>query len=336
MGRSCCPGDLPAITFREIVLNVRAQVSLPSPISVERCPACGAKDYEIAGAVAQGFRSNVAGKTYDQPDYEIHDCSFCGLLFRTPRLSDSELSDFYARIDYRVWEIAGMHPTERAVNAHLRRLPAGSRLLDFGCSSGRLFASLVGDYPCCGIELNRDAAAVAAAKGLCILPDHAVDTEPSRSFDAVVMVDVFEHLMAPLDTLSKLVRLLRPNGILVLATGNGDWPTCRLDPGQFWYFRHFVHVCMLTACHAQFIAHSLSLRLEQYEPVTHDNVGLHEQVRQYLQHWAYWQFRRHTLLSQTVLRTIPLIRRAHSWTNAPSFSVGRDHVVAKFRKLGGI
>ena len=135
---------------RETVLSVPAQVSSPPPISVERCPACGAKDYKIAGAVAQGFRSNVAGKTYDQPDYEIHDCSFCGLLFRTPRLSDGELSDFYARIDYRVWEIAGLHPTERAVNAHLRRLPAGSRLLDFGCSSGRLFASLVGDYHCCG------------------------------------------------------------------------------------------------------------------------------------------------------------------------------------------
>ena len=221
IGRSFCPGCLPAITFRGFVLSVPAQVNLATAISVERCPACGAKDYKIAGNVAPGFRDNVAGKTYDQPDYEIRDCSFCGLLFRTPRLSDDELSDFYARIDYRVWEIAGLHPTERAVYAHLRRLPAGSRLLDFGCSSGRLFASLVGEYRCCGIELNRDAAAVAAAKGLRILPDHAVDTEPSGSFDAVVMVDVFEHLVAPLETLSKLIRLLRPNGILVLATGRG-------------------------------------------------------------------------------------------------------------------
>lgn len=317
-------------------MSVLARVSLRPSISVERCPACGAKNYKVAAALRRGFRDNVADRTYEQPDYEIHDCSFCGLLFRTPRLSDDELSDFYARIDYRVWEIAGLHPTERAVHAHLMRLPAGSRLLDFGCSSGRLFASLVGDYRCCGIELNRDAAAVAAAKGLCILPDNALDTEPSGSFDAVVMVDVFEHLVAPLETLSKLVRLLRPDGILVLATGNGDWPICRLDPGQFWYFRHFVHVCMLTLRHAQFVAHSLSLRLERYQPVTHDDVGLHEWVRQYLQHWAYWQFRRHTLLSQTVLRTIPVIRRARSWTSAPRFSVGRDHVVAQFRKIGGI
>ena len=59
----------------------------------------------------------------------------------------------------------------------------------------RLLAALVGNYRCCGW---RSAAAVAAAKGLCILPDHAIDTEPSGSFDAVVMVDVFEHLLAPL------------------------------------------------------------------------------------------------------------------------------------------
>lgn len=284
------------------------------------------------GSVAQAFCANVAGTSYEQPDYEIHDCSFCGLLFRTPRLSDEELSDFYARIDYRVWEITGLYPPERAVHAHLKRLPAGSRLLDFGCSSGRLLGPLVGAYRCYGIELNPDAVVVAGAKGLCILPGHALDTEPGESFDAVVMVDVFEHLVAPLETLSKLVRLLRPNGVLVLATGNGDWPTCRLDPAQFWYFRHLVHVCMLTFRHAQFIAQSLSLRLEQYEPITHDDAGLHKRARQYVQHWAYWQFRRKTFLSRTVLRTVPVIRRARSWTNAPEFSVTRDHVVVEFRK----
>jgi 2-polyprenyl-3-methyl-5-hydroxy-6-metoxy-1,4-benzoquinol methylase len=317
-------------------LSAPAQPILAAPTLVERCPACGAKDYTIAGTVVRGFDVNVKGITYYQPEYEIHDCSLCGLLFRTPRLSDDELADFYRRIDYRAWEISGLHPTERAVHAHLRRLPIGARLLDFGCSSGRLFASLVGYYRCCGIEINRDAAAAAAVKGLSILPHHAVDTERGGSFDAVVMVDVFEHLAAPLQTLAKLVRLLRPNGILVLATGNGDSAACRLDPAQFWYFRHAVHVCMLTFQHTQFIARRLSMRLEQWEEVTHDDVRPHERVRQHLQHWAYWQFRRQTLLSQTVLPMIPVVRRARGWTIAPQFSVGQDHVIAKFRKLGGI
>ena len=244
-------------------MSAPAQPGLTTPTLVERCPGCGAEEYIVAGTVARGFDANVNGTTYCQPDYEIHDCPSCSLLFRTPRLSDEALSDFYARIDCRVWEIAGLHPTERAVHAHLRKLPLGSRLLDFGCSSGRLLAPLVGNYRCCGTEINPDAAAVAAVKGLCILPDHAIDTEPSGSFDAVVMVDVFEHLSAPLQIFSKLVRLLRPNGILVLATGNGDSHVCRLDPAHFWYFRHAVHLCMLTFRHAQFVARSLSLRLEQ-------------------------------------------------------------------------
>lgn len=85
---------------------------LPPPTSVERCLACGAKDYKVVGSVAQAFRANVAGTSYDQPDYEIHDCSFCGLLFRTPRLSDEELSDFYARIDYRYGKLRDCtHPS---------------------------------------------------------------------------------------------------------------------------------------------------------------------------------------------------------------------------------
>jgi len=314
-----------------VLLSVQS-ASHPVATSVERCPACGSEEFSVAGGVAPGFNAEVSGVVFHQRDYEIRDCSSCGLLFRTPRLSDEQLSEFYARMDYRVWEAAGLRPMEHAVHDLLSRLPAGSRLLDFGCSSGRLLAPLARDYRCCGIEINRNAAAVAASRGLSILPIHAIDTEPDGAFNAIVMVDVFEHLASPLQTLCKLVRLLASNGILVVVTGNGDWPPCRLDPAQFWYFRHAVHLCMLTWQHAQYIARSLSLRVENWEPMTHDDVALCERVRQHLQHWAYWQFQRQTLLSYTVLPMIPFIQRARRWTIAPPFSVSPDHVVAVFQK----
>jgi SAM-dependent methyltransferase len=316
-------------------LSAVRTLSPPAVTNVECCPACGSREFVVTGAVAPGFLTEISGAIFQQRDYEIRDCSSCGLLFRTPRLSDEELSDFYAQIDYRVWELAGFHPTERAVHACLRRLPAQSRLLDFGCSSGRLLAPLVGDYRCCGIEINRDAAAAAARKGLTILPENAPNAEPDESFDAVVLVDVFEHLALPLQTLSRLARLLAPDGILIVVTGNGDCPPCRLDPAQFWYFRHAVHLCMLTMRHAQFIGHRLPLRLEEWNIVTHTDETAREHVRQRLQHWAYWQFRRRTALSQSVLPMIPFIRRARTWPTAPHFSVSRDHVVAVFRKFGG-
>jgi SAM-dependent methyltransferase len=300
---------------------------------VDACPACGATDCHLPSAVAPGYRVDAAGGTFYQHDYEIRDCASCRLLFRSPRLSTQDLSKFYAGMDYRIWEVPGYHPTERAVHAELRRLPPGSRLLDFGCSSGRLLAPLVNDYECYGMEINQLAAAAARAKGLVILPDDALASEAAESFDAIVMIDVFEHLVAPLEVVSKLQRLLKRNGILLIVTGNGDSPVCRLDPAQFWYFRHAVHVCMLTFCHAEFIARTLSLRLVGWNLMTHNDEAIYVQLWQYLRHWAYWQFRQQTVLSRTVLPMMPFIRRARKWTLAPQFSVSRDHVLAVFRKV---
>jgi SAM-dependent methyltransferase len=302
------------------------------PIDVNECPACGAADFTVAGIVAPGFNAHIGGADFVQPDYEIRDCVSCGLLFRSPTLSTGELSDFYARMDFRVWETAGFYPTERAVLARIRELPSGSRLLDFGCSSGRLLAPLADNYQCCGIEINRDAAAVARAKGLCILSECALDSEPEETFDAIIMVDIFEHLVAPVQILCRLVRLLKPKGRLFVVTGNGDSPACRLDPGQFWYFRHMVHVCMLTFRHAQFIAAKLRLKLEAWEVATHYDERLPDRLLQYFRHWSYWQFQRQTLVSRTILPMIPFVRRARGWAVAPQFSVTKDHVVAIFQK----
>jgi cyclopropane fatty-acyl-phospholipid synthase-like methyltransferase len=114
-------------------------------------------------------------------------------------MKDSEqLARCYDLIDFRHWETTGLYPTEKVVLARLGQLPAGSRVLDFGCSSGRLLSNLVGRHQCIGLEINEQAAAVARAKGIQIVA--ALDEIQPRSLDAAVMVDVFEHLPRPTET----------------------------------------------------------------------------------------------------------------------------------------
>jgi SAM-dependent methyltransferase len=300
--------------------------------AVLACPACGSVDHKETGAEAAGFRTSVAGRTFEQDPYFVRECSCCGLLYRTRALAPGKLDEYYSLVDFRKWETPGHYPTERCALSILRTLPRGSRILDFGCSSGRLLAGLVPDWDCHGFEINPAAAQEAAKKGLKILGSHELDGRKSATFEAVVLVDVFEHLSEPLALLQKLFRLVAEGGVLVVVTGNGDAEACRRDPAQFWYFRTVEHLCMLTRRHGNFLADRLGARLETWSTVCHYDLPNREKILQRLRHFAYWQFHRKTLLSKTLLPILPGFRRARRWSVAPAFTCSQDHVVMVLRK----
>jgi SAM-dependent methyltransferase len=99
--------------------------------------------------------------------------------------------------------------------------PAG-RWLDVGCGAGTLLreAQRAG-YEVEGIELTPDRR--AAAEASTGAPIHGQPVEalalPAASFDVISLINVFSHLVSPTATLTELRRLLRPGGVLVLATG---------------------------------------------------------------------------------------------------------------------
>lgn len=101
-------------------------------------------------------------------------------------------------------------------------LGATGRWLDIGCGAGTLL-DIAGrqGFEGEGIELNADRRAVAAQHTG--MPVHGVPVEdlayPDDSFDVVSMINVFSHLISPSATLVELRRILRPGGMLVMATG---------------------------------------------------------------------------------------------------------------------
>lgn len=104
------------------------------------------------------------------------------------------------------------------------RLVAGRRVLDAGCGEGygtELLASSARTVT--GIDLEHPVLARAGARygstrfalgNLVGLPF------ASASFDAVVSLQVIEHLHSPVDFLAECRRVVRPGGLLVLATPN--------------------------------------------------------------------------------------------------------------------
>ena len=310
---------------------VPMRASVDDNVAVVSCPGCGSAEFKATGPEAPGFSMEVAGRKFQQSDYFVRDCLNCGLLYRTPTLSDDTLVDYYALVSFQKWEAGHYHPIERAVLSVLKSLPPGSRILDYGCSSGRLLSSLCHDYECYGFEVNSVAAREASIRGLRMLEPADLATALPVKFDAIVLVDVFEHLRKPLLLLRQLMQHASQGALLVIATGNGDATACRRDPAQFWYFRTLEHLCMFTERHARHLSAALGLSIEGLTKVCHYGLSAREKALLWLYDFIYWQFRRRTFLARTLLPLLPKIHRARSWTSAPPYTCTRDHVVAVFR-----
>jgi 2-polyprenyl-3-methyl-5-hydroxy-6-metoxy-1,4-benzoquinol methylase len=300
-------------------------------VTVAGCPECDSREFKATGPEAPGFSVELAGRIFHQSDYFVRECLNCGLLYRTSTLSDETLADYYALVSFQKWESRQYHPIERVVLSVLKSLPAGSRILDYGCSSGRLLSSLCSDYECYGSEVNSAAAQEASVLGLKMIEPRDLAAALPMKFDAIVLVDVFEHLRKPRLVLQQLLQHAAAGALLVIATGNGDAAVCRRDPAQFWYFRTVEHLCMLTERHALHLAAALRLSVVSLTQVCHYDLSAREKAVLWLHDFVYWQFRLRTFLARTLLPLLPKIRRARTWTSAPPYTCTRDHVVAVFR-----
>jgi SAM-dependent methyltransferase len=104
-----------------------------------------------------------------------------------------------------------------------RRSAGGGRLLDIGAHAGRFLrlASAEG-WEGEGLELNPKTAAFAArASGAVVHHGNVHMFSPDRSYDAVTLIDVLEHVPGPLDVLSRVRACLRSGGWVAIKVPNG-------------------------------------------------------------------------------------------------------------------
>lgn len=98
----------------------------------------------------------------------------------------------------------------------------GGHWLDIGCGAGLLIAlAQRAGFTAEGIELNTDRKAAAAHQTGAVIHGVPVETVgfPDDTFDVISLINVFSHLTAPGTTLTELRRILKPGGVLVMATG---------------------------------------------------------------------------------------------------------------------
>ncbi len=119
--------------------------------------------------------------------------------------------------------------------ASLVPLGPKTRWFDLGCGNGMLLAHVRSRIGChiAGSEDGwiRDHA---IAKGIPLLDAEGMKQQ-AHSFDVVTAIEVFEHLIDPLETLRLVRSLLKPRGLFFFTTGNA-----RLFRGRLHTWSYFV------------------------------------------------------------------------------------------------
>jgi SAM-dependent methyltransferase len=130
---------------------------------------------------------------------------------------DERLMKTMLEVDEHHWWYRGRR---RIISVELERLPlpAGARLLDAGCGSGRTLEQLRGYGQVCGIELSPDAAGLARGRGDFDVRIGRLEELPwaPATFDLITCLDVIEHTPDDRLTLRELRRVCKPGGWLLV------------------------------------------------------------------------------------------------------------------------
>jgi SAM-dependent methyltransferase len=211
------------------------------------CPSCQGTQLRVIGKLPDV--TQFAGRTMAQalPASQLFCCRACGLRFRHPVLDRSAYDALYGAGDPDCWPDEGERRDWALISDFIsREATAGASVLDFGCHTGGLLARLGQPHSRMGVEVNRNAAAVAEARaGVAIFP--SLDALPhDRRFDFVTAVDVVEHFSNPGDLIASLLAKVKPGGCLIITSGDAETPLWRLAGARWWYCYYPEHLAFIS------------------------------------------------------------------------------------------
>ncbi len=210
------------------------------------CALCGA-DGGVPEASGLDFEYDTADNRF-----QFVRCPHCAPLYLNPRPAASDLGVIYPSTYYAYQEdgdglVARLRRRWEGGKVALFRELVGDgarRVLDIGCGNGR-FLEILRDFgppewTLEGIETDAEAAAACAEKGFETHVGRVEEFHPGDDrFDAVIMLQLIEHVDDPVAISRRVFGLLRPGGCFVIETPNLAGLDYRAFRHSWWGHYHF-------------------------------------------------------------------------------------------------
>lgn len=193
------------------------------------------------------------------PEYRLLQCGQCITLQLWPQPSAETLQRSYNQSYYTrhldTWFsrlfMRFFHRWEVQRVKFLRTLQPRGRFLDVGTGAGELLADMASaGYEVYGTEVSSAAwqAIPPALHARVTVGELERCNFPDTFFNLIMLSDVLEHTYNPLTTLQAVVRILQPDGRVVISVPNWDDPDAHVFRRQYWHNLDVpVHLWQFTA-----------------------------------------------------------------------------------------
>ena len=212
-----------------------------------QCEICGSESFDPK-FIAYDRNNKTTGQIF-----KIMECKGCGVNQTLPLPDLAELSQYYPLPYYPTGYVS-----EKYYQSHIARFQLAKikiiqafaqtgRLLDIGCGVGHFIRTALNQgYKAECVEFSETAAAVGRERwNLQIVSGDFLSSQfMPESFDIITLWQVFEHLREPRSVLCKIYKLLKPNGLLVIAVPNFASVQARVFRNRWYHLdvpRHLFH-----------------------------------------------------------------------------------------------
>ena len=171
--------------------------------------------------------------TVSRETFSIVQCSSCGFKFTNPRPEEDKLGNYYKSegyVSHSNTKKGFVNSTYQTVRKYtlLKKLQLISsyfktgNLLDIGCGTGEFLNTCKqAKWSVVGIEPSADARRMGIDNfGVDVRDEAEINNLESGSFDIITMWHVLEHVPNLNERIEDLRRLIKPNGIIIIAVPN--------------------------------------------------------------------------------------------------------------------
>jgi SAM-dependent methyltransferase len=212
------------------------------PVNLEEvaCNLCNLKDAHVVG---YELIPKELQPIFLTDKFQVVQCNICDLIYTSPRPNTDGLKKLYAVSHSEINVNTNMKSSKeklayctggsyitydrnftiKLLNHIEKLIGKKGRILDVGCGEGQIIRlAKENGWEVVGQEFSNDAVKfVRETYGLEVLEGDLRDINlPDEYFDAVVMLNVIEHLTDPLGYLIEIKRILKKGGLLYIGTPN--------------------------------------------------------------------------------------------------------------------